>query len=68
MEEETYTFTVAKYVTPFDADLQPDTIRVTINGQLSFVPITDTNKHYVALKAEIDEGNVTVEDADTYSD
>ena len=68
MEEETYTFTDAKYVTPLGADLQPNTIRVTINGKQSFVPITDTNKQYVALKAEIDAGNITVEDADTYAD
>ena len=65
---EEYTFNDAKYVTPLGKDLQPDTIRVTINGQLSFVPITDTNKQYIALKAEIDAGNVTVEDADPYSD
>jgi hypothetical protein len=68
MEEETYTFTDAKYVTPLGTDLQPNTIRVTINGQLSFIPITDTNKHYVALKAEIDAGRVAVEDADVYAE
>ena len=68
MQKETYTFTDAKYVTPLGANLQPDTIRVTINGKQSFVPITDTNKQYVALKAEIDAGNVIVEDADAYVD
>ena len=68
MEEETYTFTDAKYVTPLGVGLQPNTIRVTINGKQSFVPMTDTNKHYVALKAEIDAGNVTVEDADAYAE
>ena len=62
MIKEVYKFTDAKYVTPMDADSKPDTVRVTINGQLSFVPMTDTNKQYVALKKEVDAGNVTIEE------
>tara|TARA_B100000212_G_scaffold186495_1_gene140677 strand:+ start:198 stop:380 length:183 start_codon:yes stop_codon:yes gene_type:complete len=39
------------------------TIRATINGSLSDVPINDGNRHYIEIMKQVKEGNLTIKDA-----
>ena len=39
------------------------TIRATIDGSLSDVPINDGNRHYIEIMKQVKEGNLTIKDA-----
>tara|TARA_B100000427_G_scaffold211464_1_gene176350 strand:+ start:1303 stop:1482 length:180 start_codon:yes stop_codon:yes gene_type:complete len=54
-------FTNAKYVARNGVNYG---INVTIDGVVSYVPITDGNRHYISIKEQINAGTLTVETAD----
>ena len=39
-------------------------IMATIDGQEMFVPLDPDNRHYAEIKAQVDAGSLTIEDAD----
>ena len=53
--------TAAKYTAPEDSVAR--NIKATIDGQEMFVPITNENRHYVAIQEWVAEGN-TIAEAD----
>lgn len=40
------------------------TIRATIDGSLSDVPINDGNRHYIEIMKQVTEGTLTIQEAD----
>ena len=39
-------------------------IRATIDGQEMFVPLDPANRHYAEIMRQVDEGTLTIEDAE----
>jgi len=39
-------------------------IKATIDGVVCFVPLNEQNRHYAYIKQQVDEGKLTIEDAD----
>ena len=39
-------------------------VKATIDGKEMFVPIDENNRHYAEIKAQVDAGILTIEDAD----
>ena len=57
--------TKAKYRnTVVGADMILKTIVTTIDGVEMSVPIDPENRHYAEIKKQVDEGTLTIEDAD----
>ena len=41
-----------------------DTIKVTINDEIMFVPINTANSDYVEIMRQVDAGELTIEEAE----
>ena len=39
-------------------------VKATIDGKEMFVPIDENNRHYAEIKAKVDAGTLTIEEAD----
>jgi hypothetical protein len=39
-------------------------VKATIDDKEMFVPIDENNRHYAEIKAQVDAGTLTIEDAD----
>ena len=39
-------------------------IEATIDGQLCFVPLDPNNRHYAEILKQVEEGKLTIKDAD----
>ena len=58
-----FTFTNAKYIA--NQAGENTTIEVTINGQItSHVPVCEGNRHYDAIKLQVEAGELTIQEAD----
>ena len=55
--------TSAQYVTNPITNTN-DMIRVTIDGQELFVPLDPSNRHYAEILKQVQEGTLTIKDAD----
>tara|TARA_Y200000002_G_scaffold381964_1_gene397487 strand:+ start:689 stop:859 length:171 start_codon:yes stop_codon:yes gene_type:complete len=53
--------TSVKYIT--DDDGKNCQVRATIDGQVMFVPMTEDNRHWIAIQKWVAEGN-TIAEAD----
>lgn len=59
----TMTITSAQYVnSPMTG--QPSSISATIDGQEWSVPLTPGNRHYDAIMAQVDAGDLVIQEAD----
>ena len=57
------TITSAQYVnSPMTG--QPSSIRATIDGTECFVPLAPGNRHYEAIMAAVEAGELTIQEAD----
>lgn len=54
--------TSAQYI-QFD-DEEVITIKATIDGKISFVPMSNGNMHYAEILRQVDAGTLTIADAD----
>lgn len=63
MISRTYNITSAKYCKGAD-DKTINCIKATIDGVVLFVPLNELNRHYAYIKQQVDEGKLTIEDAD----
>ena len=63
MTSRNYTITSAKYCKGED-DKTINCIKATIDGVECFVPLNAQNSHYAYIKQQVDEGKLTIEDAD----
>ena len=63
MTSRNYTITPAKYCKGAD-DKTINCIKATIDGVECFVPLNEQNRHYAYIKQQVDEGKLTIEDAD----
>ena len=52
----------AQYISSDDGE--PNTIRATIDGILSFVPISDGNATYAEIMRQVKDGTLTIADAE----
>jgi hypothetical protein len=59
----TMTITSAKYVNGLMTG-QPSSILATIDGQEWSVPLTPGNRHYDAIMAQVDAGDLVIQEAD----
>ena len=57
------TFTNAQYIKD-DTATENETVRVTIDGVINQVPISDLNRHWRQMKKLVDAGQLTIKDAD----
>ena len=57
----TMNITSAKYVNDMG---QPGSISATIDGQEWSVPLTPGNRHYDAIMAQVDAGDLVIQEAD----
>lgn len=56
--------TLAKYYkNPYDND-QNAGIKLVVDGQEMQVPLDPANRHYAEIKRQVDEGSLTIEEAD----
>ena len=60
---QNYNITSAKYCKGAD-DKTINCIKATIDGVECFVPLNEQNRHYAHIKQQVDEGKLTIEDAD----
>ena len=63
MTSRTFNVTSAKYCKGAD-DKTINCIKATIDGVVLFVPLNELNRHYAYIKQQVDEGKLTIEDAD----
>ena len=49
-----------------DVDGNTDGIKAEFDGVLIFVPINDTNRHYIEIMRQLDAGDITIKDADVH--
>jgi len=47
-----------------DQDNNNSTIKATIDGVIMFVPLDPANRHYAEILKQVEEGTLTIEDAD----
>ncbi len=59
---QNYNITSAKYNKGQDGKIS--CIKATIDGVECFVPLDENNRHYEYIKQQVDEGKLTIEDAD----
>ena len=52
----------AKYMT--DVDGKNNLIKATIDNQVLYIPLYENNRHYAEFKRQVDDGELTIEDAD----
>ena len=57
------TFTNAQYIKD-DTATENETVRVTIDGMINQVTISDLNRHWRQMKKLVDAGQLTIKDAD----
>lgn len=55
--------TNAKYLNGFAGEINI-TIRATIDGQETFVPVDPTNRHYAEIMRQVEAGILTIADAE----
>tara|TARA_R100000406_G_scaffold76730_2_gene57274 strand:+ start:970 stop:1146 length:177 start_codon:yes stop_codon:yes gene_type:complete len=55
--------TKAKYCLNEDGNAN-QVIVVTIDGKELFVPLDPNNRHYIEIMKQVEEGTLTIEDAD----
>ena len=55
--------TSAKYLKN-DITNKNSSIKATINGQESFVPLEEGNRHYDEIMRQVEAGTLTIEEAD----
>ena len=63
MTSRTFNITSAKYCKGED-NKTINCIKATIDGEQCFVPLNEKNRHYAYIKQQVDEGKLTIEDAD----
>ena len=39
-------------------------IRITVDGIVTFVPLSQNNRHYIEIMRQVDAGTLTIADAD----
>ena len=60
---EQMNITTAQYVTdPIDNAVCG--VRATIDGKVMIVPMNTANRHYAEIMRQVDDGTLTIEDAD----
>ena len=59
---QNYNITSAKYHKGQDG--KNSCVKATIDGVECFVPLDENNRHYAEIKQQVDEGKLTIEDAD----
>ena len=57
------TFTDAQYIKD-DTGTKNETVKVTIDGMINQVPISDLNRHWRQMKKLVDAGQLTIKAAD----
>ena len=57
-----FTFTNAKYIA--NENGENTTIKVTMDGQEVSVPLDPANRHYAEILKQVQEGTLTIKDAD----
>ena len=62
MTQETLTIINAKYISA--DEVNNTSIQATIDGVLSFVPMTAGNKEYDEIMRQVNDGTLTIQDAD----
>ena len=55
--------TSAKYIKDEKTN-ENSSIKATIEGQESFVPLTEGNRHYDEIMRQVEAGTLTIEEAD----
>tara|TARA_R100000353_G_scaffold104289_1_gene75361 strand:- start:131 stop:307 length:177 start_codon:yes stop_codon:yes gene_type:complete len=55
--------TNAKYVTDPETN-QNDTIAITVDGVVTYVPMSQSNSDYIEIMRQVDAGTLTIADAD----
>jgi hypothetical protein len=55
--------TNAKYVTDTETN-QNDTIAITVDGVVTYVPMSQSNSDYIEIMRQVDAGTLTIADAD----
>jgi len=54
--------TSAKYL--LDMEGNNSSVLATIDGEVLYVPLDETNRHYAEIKRQVDAGDITIADAD----
>jgi len=54
--------TSAQYSTSVDG--QVNSVKIVIDSKTLFVPIDPANRHYAEILRQVDEGTLTIQDAD----
>ena len=63
MENNSINITTAQYVA--DPVLGTnDTVKATIDGQVMFVPLDPSNRHYAEILKQVEAGTLTIADAE----
>jgi len=57
------TITSAQYIKSRD-DSDNESIKATIDGKVWFVPLDPANRHYAEILKQVQEGTLTIQDAD----
>jgi hypothetical protein len=55
--------TNAKYIKSIDTE-NVSSIKATIDGQEMSVPLIEDNRHYAEILKQVDEGTITIAEAD----
>ena len=58
---EQMNITLAQYIAPFGDN---EAIQATIDGVTMSVPLDPANRHYAEILRQVEEGTLTIEDAD----
>ena len=51
-----------QYMTDFDG--KNNSIKATIDGTVMYVPLDPANRHYAEILKQVEEGKLTIKDAD----
>tara|TARA_B100001778_G_scaffold328058_1_gene327029 strand:- start:682 stop:861 length:180 start_codon:yes stop_codon:yes gene_type:complete len=57
------TFTDAQYIKD-DTGTKNETVRVTIDGLVAYIPINERNRYWRQMKSLVDAGQLTIKAAD----
>ena len=57
------TFTNAQYIKD-DTATENETVRVTIDGLVAYIPINERNRYWRQMKSLVDAGQLTIKAAD----
>ena len=59
--ENDMNITTAQYIANMDGNNA--SVKVTIDGQVMFVPLAPTNRHYAEILRQVEAGTLTIQEA-----